>query len=42
MVWKLKRAWPSKLEGPGLKGSGNEIAIESMELIHEGIEIEVL
>lgn len=42
MVWKLRNAWPSKLEGPGLKGSGNEIAIESMELVHEGIEIEVL
>lgn len=42
MVWKLRAAWPSKLEGPGLKGSGNEIAIESMELVHEGIEIEVL
>jgi len=42
MVWKLKSAWPSKLEGPGLKGSGNEIAFESMELIHEGIKVEVL
>ena len=42
MVWKIRSAWPSKLEGPGLKGSGNEIAIESMEFVHEGIEIEVL
>jgi phage tail-like protein len=41
MVWKLKNAWPSKIEGPGLKGSGNEIAIEAMELIVESAEIEV-
>ena len=41
MTWKLRNAWPVKLEGPGLKGSGNEIAIESMELVHEGVEVEV-
>lgn len=42
MAWKLKSAWPAKIEGPGLKGSGNEIAIESMELVHEGMQVEVL
>lgn len=38
--WKVKEAWPVKVEGPGLKASGNEVAIESIELAHEGFTIE--
>jgi phage tail-like protein len=41
MTWKIRNAWPVKIEGPGLKASGNEIAIESMEIVHEGVEVEV-
>ncbi len=37
--WKLKAAWPVKMEGPHLKGGGNEVAIESMELGCEGVEM---
>jgi phage tail-like protein len=37
MTWKIARAWPVKLEGPALKATGNEVAIESIELAHEGI-----
>ncbi len=40
MVWKVKKAWPVKVEGPGLKATGNEVAIESMEIAHEGLTIE--
>jgi phage tail-like protein len=40
MSWKLKNAWPVKLEGPGLKATGNEVAIESLELAHEGLTID--
>lgn len=40
MVWKLQNAFPVKVEGPGLKASGNEIAIESIELAHEGLELQ--
>ncbi len=40
MVWKVKNAWPVKVEGPGLKATGNEIAIESMEVAHEGLVVE--
>jgi len=40
MTWKVKNAWPVKLEGPGLKATGNEVAIESIELAHEGLTIE--
>ncbi|MGL4630581.1 MAG: phage tail protein [Leadbetterella sp.] len=39
MVWKVRQAFPVKVEGPGLKASGNEVAIESIELAHEGLEV---
>ncbi len=41
MTWKIKEAWPVKLEGPGLKSTGTDVAIESVEFACEGIEIEV-
>ncbi len=40
VTWSLTKAFPIKVEGPGLKASGNEVAIESMELVHEGINSE--
>lgn len=40
MTWKIKEAWVVKLEGPGLKSTGTDIAIESVEFACEGIEIE--
>jgi phage tail-like protein len=40
MTWKLREAWPVKLEGPGLNATGNEIAVESLELACERIEVE--
>ena len=40
MTWKIKQAWPVKLEGPGLKSTGTDVAIESVEFACEGIEIE--
>jgi phage tail-like protein len=39
MVWKVMRAFPVKVEGPQLKASGNEVAIESIEVAHEGLEL---
>ncbi len=39
MQWKLKNAWPTKITGPDLKSSGNEVAIETLELAHEGLTI---
>lgn len=39
-VWNAKKAWPVKVEGPGLKSTGNEIAIESIEVAHEGLTVE--
>lgn len=40
MVWKVKEAWPCKVEGPTLNSTGNEVAIETIELCHEGLAIE--
>lgn len=40
MVWKVANAWPSKLSTDGFKSDGNEPAIETLELTHEGITIE--
>jgi phage tail-like protein len=38
-VWSITQAWPVKCEGPSLKASGNDLAIESIELAHEGITL---
>lgn len=40
MVWKVHNAFPVKVEGPSLKASGNEVAIESIEIAHEGLEVQ--
>lgn len=40
MVWKVKEAFPCKVEGPTLNSTGNEVAIETVELCHEGLAIE--
>ena len=41
MRWNIQDAWINKIEGPSLKASGNEVAIESMDLVHEGISLEL-
>lgn len=40
MVWKVHKAFPVKVEGPQLKATGNEVAIESIEIAHEGLEVQ--
>ena len=40
VTWKIKNAWPSKVQSTDLKSDGNEVAIESIELIHEGLSIQ--
>jgi phage tail-like protein len=36
--WNVVNAWPSKYTAPDLKATANEIAIEAVELTHEGLE----
>lgn len=40
MVWTLANAWPTKITGTDLKSDGNEVAIETIEIAHEGLTIE--
>lgn len=40
MVWTLANAWPTKITGTDLKADGNEVAIETIEIAHEGITID--
>ncbi len=39
MTWTLKNAWPTKITGTDLKSDGNEVAVETIEIAHEGLEI---
>jgi phage tail-like protein len=39
MVWTLSKAWPTKITGTDLKAEGNEVAIETIEIAHEGLTI---
>lgn len=40
IVWKIKQAWPSKVMSGDLKADANEVLIESIELVHEGLTIQ--
>ena len=40
VTWKVKNAWPTKIQSTDLKADGNEVAIESMEIVHEGLMIQ--
>ena len=41
MAWTIKNAWPSKVQSSGLKADGNEVAIETIELVHEGLTVDL-
>jgi phage tail-like protein len=38
--WKLTNAWCTKLTGPSLNATGNEIAVETLELAYDRIDNE--
>jgi len=40
MTWKAQDAWVTKLDGPVLNATANEVAIESLEIAHEGLTVE--
>lgn len=35
--WNLTRCWPTSWKAPGFNATADEVAIESLELAHEGI-----
>ena len=39
MTWTLNNAWPTKITGTDLKSDGNEVAVETLEIAHEGLTI---
>lgn len=39
MSWQVKEAFPVKIEGAALNATGNEVAIETIEIAHEGLAI---
>jgi phage tail-like protein len=36
-IWTFKRAFPVKFTGPTLNATGREVAVETLELAHEGL-----
>jgi len=39
MVWTLAGAWPTKISGTDLKSTGNEVAVETIVVAHEGLTV---
>jgi phage tail-like protein len=40
MFWKFSNGWPVKYDGPSLNAKGNDVAIETLEIVHEGLDVE--
>lgn len=40
LTWNFYEGWPSKWEGPSLNAKNNEVAIETLEIACEKIELE--
>lgn len=36
--WTFENGWPSKVSGPSLKSDSNDIGVEEITIVHEGIE----
>ena len=37
--WNFKKAFPSKWTGPDLRANSTDVAVESVEMIHEGLSL---
>jgi phage tail-like protein len=37
LTWNFREGWPCKWEGPALNGKTSEVAIEMLEICHEGL-----
>jgi phage tail-like protein len=38
--WKIREAWPANYMGPTFNAEAHEVAIQTVELAHEGIDLE--
>ena len=41
MRWKFRRGWPCRWQGPRLVADTNDLAMETLEICHEGLELDV-
>lgn len=39
ITWTLSNSWPTKISPADLKSDGNEVAVETLEIAHEGLVI---
>lgn len=39
MQWNLNNAWPTKITSTDLKSDGNEVAVDTIEIAYESLEI---
>jgi phage tail-like protein len=38
--WNLRNCWPLKWTGPSLDATADQLAIETLEIAHEGLEVD--
>ena len=38
--WNLRNCWPTKWSGPSLDATSDELAIETLTIAHEGLEVD--
>ncbi len=36
--WEFVEAWPTKYDAPDLNAKGSEVSIETLEIVHEGMQ----
>jgi phage tail-like protein len=36
--WEFSEAWPTKYDAPELVAKGNDVSIETLEIVHEGMK----
>jgi phage tail-like protein len=36
MFWKFYKGWPTKYDGPTLNAKGNDVAVETLEIVYDG------
>lgn len=37
--WDLRECWPTRWSGPSLDATSDELAIETLEFVHEGVSV---
>lgn len=37
--WNFRQGWPRKYEGPSFNAAASEVAIETLEITHEGLDL---